>query len=736
MFINGEIAVLVTKIEDYSVVVYSNDFGVDKRLSKKERKNNLKIGGVKIMKKFIRKVAAVGAGTAMLLGSIGGALASGETLAYLPAPFVVNSAYADVAMVVGADAGTNDNAARTALKTYFDGEATAVAGDVGISDDAYSREFYYEVDFNDTTAFGKDIDDEKISTLLDSKVDWGDKSYDVRELINFTTGAEVSTSGNTTGLKELGGDPYLTFSAGSVSYLYKFDDAFNESDTSSQNLSTSTPLEFGFLGKDIEITDISTTENTITIKLSDDYPFREGESQTVNGDTFTVGSIFETSVEVTFGDNTVKVDTIGYNSNNPDLSKVILNIGSKVTDTVSDGEVFELFEDYDPDNDAPWEWEIDTKGGNMIRHLGITLRLAADDLDITDSDANPDPIAVGESLVLPNDYIAISFDSTTDTSYCKMTIENKEDYDLNTSASGGSNGDNSNVFIFSGSENNCFAIGGTDTDRVYAKGNNNNVTHQWDLWYDDSEGIKKNYTGGSTFNIDWDDTIMAVSFVNDTGYGAGGTSGSGQYIKIARDSNADTTKTQHIFLNVTSGFEEFGTTDDYDSGKYEVFYAADNTTSTPSVDFSGRDYRVIDIYGVIIGDEGSNVEDDLDADRVVISVPNNRAQAVVSIAAGSQVIGGAVVEAALTTESGAAGYNNLILVGGPCVNSLTADYLGVPYKSCEGASGITENKGLVKLVEKSGKTALIVAGWEKEHTKKAADAVAAGGLTGTEYIVE
>ena len=31
MFINGKIAVLLTKIDDDSVVVYSNDLGVDKR---------------------------------------------------------------------------------------------------------------------------------------------------------------------------------------------------------------------------------------------------------------------------------------------------------------------------------------------------------------------------------------------------------------------------------------------------------------------------------------------------------------------------------------------------------------------------------------------------------------------------------------------------------------------------------------------------------------------------------
>jgi len=49
MFINGKIAYLLTKIEDYSVVVYSNDFGVDKR---PREEGNSKIGGVKYYEKI------------------------------------------------------------------------------------------------------------------------------------------------------------------------------------------------------------------------------------------------------------------------------------------------------------------------------------------------------------------------------------------------------------------------------------------------------------------------------------------------------------------------------------------------------------------------------------------------------------------------------------------------------------------------------------------------------------
>ena len=704
------------------------------------------------MKKFIRRVAAVGMGTAMLAGTFGGALAAGETLADLPAPFVVNEAYADVAMVVGSLAGTNDNAARSALKTYFDGEATAVAGDAAISD-GYSKEFYYEVNFSDSTAFGSEVDDEKVSTLMDGKIDWGDKSYDIKEVINFTGGAEVSTSVNTSGMKDLGADPYLTFGGGTVKYLYKFDDQWKSNDTSSQNLGTSTALEIDFLGTNVEITDVSTTANTVTLQLSQEYKFVEGETQVVDGETISVGSIFSGSVEVTsesetkiinsgssydFGDVTVKVDTIGYNSDHPELSKVILLIGSKISDTVKTGEVFELFTDYTPDNDAPWEWVIQSGGPNdnnsWIDHIGVSLRLSADDLDITDTDPNPDPVAVGESFVFPNNHVAISFDETTDTSYCTITVEAKSDKDINTSASGSANGDNTAYLEFKGDQNNCFQTsGGKDTDTIYALRRNDSIG-RWDIWYDNNDGVKTNDTdknSNTTFKIDWDDTILNVFFMN-------ASSSNHQYVNISKDTNAES-RDQHIYLNVSGGFQEFGTTDDFDSGKREVFYGLSPQTTATRVDLSGRDYQALTMYGFVIGGDGSNIEDDLDANKVIISVPNNRAQAVVTMGADSQVTGGAVVEPALVNDAGAAGYNNLILVGGPCVNELTAEYLSLDFPTCEGASGILENKAIVQLVESGGKTALIVAGWDAADTKKAADTVAAGGLTGgvdTPIIVE
>ncbi|MCD6477577.1 MAG: S-layer protein [Candidatus Aenigmarchaeota archaeon] len=87
--------------------------------------------------------------------------------------------------------------------------------------------------------------------------------------------------------------------------------------------------------------------------------------------------------------------------------------------------------------------------------------------------------------------------------------------------------------------------------------------------------------------------------------------------------------------------------------------------------------------------------------------------------------------------------NNLILVGGPCVNKLTADALGLTYPACGMATvnslGIPENGYMIKLVKDAfaqGKYALVVFGVEAKDTTAACAKIQAdmAGTTGVEYI--
>ncbi len=78
---------------------------------------------------------------------------------------------------------------------------------------------------------------------------------------------------------------------------------------------------------------------------------------------------------------------------------------------------------------------------------------------------------------------------------------------------------------------------------------------------------------------------------------------------------------------------------------------------------------------------------------------------------------------------------NLIVIGGPCVNTVAAELMGNP-ASC--AEGFTPGKAVVKLFEKNGKVAMLVAGYNGPDTRLAGKVVAQQPekLTGTEVEVE
>ena len=85
----------------------------------------------------------------------------------------------------------------------------------------------------------------------------------------------------------------------------------------------------------------------------------------------------------------------------------------------------------------------------------------------------------------------------------------------------------------------------------------------------------------------------------------------------------------------------------------------------------------------------------------------------------------------------------LIIGGGPCVNKLTADALGLTYPACGMATveslGIPSDGYMIKLVKDAfaeGKYALVIFGVEAKDTNAACAKVQAdmADMTGTEYI--
>jgi hypothetical protein len=82
---------------------------------------------------------------------------------------------------------------------------------------------------------------------------------------------------------------------------------------------------------------------------------------------------------------------------------------------------------------------------------------------------------------------------------------------------------------------------------------------------------------------------------------------------------------------------------------------------------------------------------------------------------------------------------NAIVVGGPAANSVAAELLGLTYPSYGTDSGLTEGDAIIKLVNNGNNVAMIVYGWEKDDTKRAAKVLesysAYADLTGEEVSV-
>jgi len=128
-------------------------------------------------------------------------------------------------------------------------------------------------------------------------------------------------------------------------------------------------------------------------------------------------------------------------------------------------------------------------------------------------------------------------------------------------------------------------------------------------------------------------------------------------------------------------------------------------------------------YGILIDEYNPSGND---PNELVLSVPEQQVLAQVFVTLGSveAIEGGAGVTtevvnpisvglAVLDKDAPAVGSDNLIVVGGPCANTVAAELLGNP-SPC--GSGFTPGKALIKSWENNGKVSILVAGYEAQET--------------------
>ncbi len=94
----------------------------------------------------------------------------------------------------------------------------------------------------------------------------------------------------------------------------------------------------------------------------------------------------------------------------------------------------------------------------------------------------------------------------------------------------------------------------------------------------------------------------------------------------------------------------------------------------------------------------------------------------VSESSGTAVCKVTVPKAKMDSEITDVGAQNLIVVGGPCANTVAAEVMGVASTVPECLEGFEEGKAMIKMYEQtSGKVAMVVAGYSALDTRKATD---------------
>ena len=154
-------------------------------------------------KTAIRKIAAVGAGVAMLGATMSGALAASYTLGDYPKPFVMDGKYQNLAYVFGDTAASEDNVALTAISNKIAGSVTSGSGGGGGTvtkttiTGGVEEDIPLGVALTTTNQIDADLDDGDIKSLLDTEMNWRSSQYDISEhvVINaLSNGTAFQTS--------------------------------------------------------------------------------------------------------------------------------------------------------------------------------------------------------------------------------------------------------------------------------------------------------------------------------------------------------------------------------------------------------------------------------------------------------------------------------------------------------------------------------------------------------------
>ena len=547
---------------------------------------------------------------------------------------------------------------------------------------------------------------------------------------------------------EYGTSVYLeTEDEEAFSYYYVFDEDFTGSP------SISDPLKLNFLGSDIRITAWS-TDTQITLRTGSEAVLGQGESVDWEGTTVMVDVIGSETVAITvdgtteflsvgdteeIGDSGVEVEIEDILYTDDVASRaVMLFVGSDVSKAYDHDDSMELFGEPEDTNDAEWIWHIEKNDASGIAGIADRPVLGAVHNQQRNDNDDDGLVGVGGSITLPNNYGFVRLDSLTNVEYAKYEISFDNSFDTERDS-------NAEVMkISSGLDGEGFVVtdAGTDhkTDTIYLR-SGNATANAYLTYIDDSNdpqdvNLTNTTNNNATVDVEFGDTDWAL-YINVTGANVT------NFIEFVQGIG---TESDTAFGNIKVDFTQSNTAEGFIGGTAATAETGDVIIN--SVNVGTADNDVMTGYGTILENQDSNG----DRDKVVLLIPDEQVLASVTIAgpgSTSTVASEAVTinpvlvsVIKLDTEVTDPASKNLILIGGPAVNRLTAQVLGLSYPTTGAASGIPENAALLRMVDNAfgpnTGSALIVAGWDADDTRDAASFLqnyAANSLSGNSMTV-
>ena len=712
-------------------------------------------------KRVLRKIAALATGVGMLGATMTGALAVGTTLADYPSPFITSGVFSGL-IVVGSKAAASDTIGSSTILSDLQTKAVtkvSTSGSIsvsgGVSDQIPLGESIAPAKYiGNSSVFDQQLEDDDINSMQDTIVNFQSSDYDVRDMLILGQNSKYITVATSLANADddYNTDVFLEVDKDSIKYYYVFDE------TIQPNLSTSSnSLKVKFLGKTLKIVSVSADrDDKFTAYVGEEHFLTVGQTATVEGKVVTlknVGSGGDIMIDVdgvvdTLSSSTTQTinglevtnDKTFYDSNNAAERSANLIVGKDSQASYVDGDAY-VGENTDNPN---WVWNIN----NLNSKASTTVSTAAEfsgpyigiENDFAYDDSEDNGPSVGKCIELPNKYLSICLDSLSlaDTDYATYTFKytNSADLDnaigvtsaaaveLSTTASEGFVIDVSDI-IANGTQNSDIKTNkiwlstyddiahanATDLG-IYYKDISDGKVYLAGFVSSGATGIELNY--GNTKSSD-----MQIVIENDTAYSVFNLTVmpyDSTYLPTYQDNISmywSTTSNLITSLGGTASSEEAG----------ELEWEGTTYTTIGTKDENHRT-----MYGVIVKNPKSHGA----SDEVVLSIPKDQVFANIAIkgsASTTSTSGDSVTinkipatVSVLDTEVASASAQNLIIVGGPAVNSLAASVAKVAVKD------FIPNEAMIKLVDNGAKVALLVAGYEAVDTRNAADALASGKL--------